>query len=985
MHFLFHHVLCIDHFHVLSMIRRNVFKELVFDPQIQLLVLRTCQGGTVLESTAVPASSVYLTDSAFAEMVTLRTRAVDLVPSGYLGTLPHEQWQAIEEEIQASVFREELVQLMKHEQQQHQLIESTQTTKKKTAADRSKRLNFTRHHRHRHEGGDTKKQHRRQHHPHRGDELNGHDTISFNDSSFGDEGFDDSDEDYPDDSSNSSGSSSEEDNNEALRHFSKRIPFVQLERLRQHKRLVFPKYTSAHEGPQKTLLPPIAGVVNTEPHDAMVFRRQDAQRARQKAALLAQDGDENGIDDRDLHRFQSLLPRMEDVLAFTQEHYYPALTAEVLQDLSTTTTTAAVVAPMITSTVLEPTSNDGDTARAKLRIDTSYRQHDIGVNSATVATGKVDDDGTNAFLLPQEKIRHELHLNDLHQQQSLFQQPSGQTWALSPTSLRALDHSTAIHSSPARSQAQASVAPHTLPHPSAPLGYIASGHVACGDSVSFTLTGFNPSAAMTTDTVGAGTSYLHHQHQHQHHIQQKFTPTKPTLPKKVSFRTQKTTAIYATAALSSSFSISASPTGTSHRHVLDAKETRIEKSPHQPPHYSSHKTSATSDLKAAIAAHTVIPTSPSLLHPHHHHHFTPLSTTATAGTRNSTSPAFDTTPSSPFHPPHTDLPSTTTDGKGEPQTSVHVHEMDGSTKRSPGAFPDLHIHTITETSDSPGNADDNKNNQVIVSPGGTTTTLAPFSFAYQIVMLIETRRIMQLYFTKKFLQMDLAVNVHLTFYDAHESLLAAPEFHGVILVSYQDLVVAPGGVQRALELLLPQSLDAAQFSVFVYDVTASDRDMEEDDDEEDDEENVSTSSSEEDSDKDEGKGEQRGRNVRADEDMDDSSHDGDQDHKVKRPKTSKATANKRQKKVSLDKASKESSNSGSSPGHHSHSNKQDHMATEDELFQLLEQCGVTDVLHPPYTVQALKDALATHQRKQEARRAFQQPISPLGQAMQTIL
>eukprot|EP01039_Chlorochromonas_danica_P003987 gene3987-4362_t len=92
-----------------------------------------------------------------------------------------------------------------------------------------------------------------------------------------------------------------------------------------------------------------------------------------------------------------------------------------------------------------------------------------------------------------------------------------------------------------------------------------------------------------------------------------------------------------------------------------------------------------------------------------------------------------------------------------------------------------------------------------------------FTYECQVILLIESRRLMQLYFTKKFLQLDLAVNVEMTVYDAAESLAASPEVYGLILASYQDLNYN-GDIRRALEMLLPPGMDRGAFSVYVYDL-----------------------------------------------------------------------------------------------------------------------------------------------------------------------
>jgi hypothetical protein len=73
-----------------------------------------------------------------------------------------------------------------------------------------------------------------------------------------------------------------------------------------------------------------------------------------------------------------------------------------------------------------------------------------------------------------------------------------------------------------------------------------------------------------------------------------------------------------------------------------------------------------------------------------------------------------------------------------------------------------------------------------------------------------------LYFAKKFLQLDLTVNVHLTPYDATESLLDTPGIYGIILISFVDLQTF--GVEKTLQSIIPETLDKGQYSIIVYDV-----------------------------------------------------------------------------------------------------------------------------------------------------------------------
>jgi hypothetical protein len=91
------------------------------------------------------------------------------------------------------------------------------------------------------------------------------------------------------------------------------------------------------------------------------------------------------------------------------------------------------------------------------------------------------------------------------------------------------------------------------------------------------------------------------------------------------------------------------------------------------------------------------------------------------------------------------------------------------------------------------------------------------STAHQAILLIESRRIMQLYFTKKFLQLDILVNVFTDPADAHESLQQTPEIYGLIFISYYDLKFF--GIEETLQSLIPSHLNRFHYSIVVYDVS----------------------------------------------------------------------------------------------------------------------------------------------------------------------
>eukprot|EP01031_Cornospumella_fuschlensis_P025439 gene25439-30718_t len=191
----------------------------------------------------------------------------------------------------------------------------------------------------------------------------------------------------------------------------------------------------------------------------------------------------------------------------------------------------------------------------------------------------------------------------------------------------------------------------------------------------------------------------------------------------------------------------------------------------------------------------------------------------------------------------------------------------------------------------------------------TTTDLDDGFFTYDlhIVLIIESRRIMQLYFTKKLLQLDLAVNVHLTCYDAQEALAQNPLLYGLMFISYADLIEsgtralrkvakdeeqktkekcetniaeeamprATEALRYALNTLIPAPLSRASYTLYVYDLFVPENSQE-----------------------------------------------------------------------------------------------------EFEIYEVLEEGGVEDVFHPPYTLEAIKTALNVHKRKQDMKVLLKPPSPP---------
>jgi hypothetical protein len=74
-----------------------------FDAENMLLVLSTYTDGAVQTRHSVALRSVYLTESAIPNMLTLRTHDTAEVPAGYLGTYSVSQWSLMAREINAAL------------------------------------------------------------------------------------------------------------------------------------------------------------------------------------------------------------------------------------------------------------------------------------------------------------------------------------------------------------------------------------------------------------------------------------------------------------------------------------------------------------------------------------------------------------------------------------------------------------------------------------------------------------------------------------------------------------------------------------------------------------------------------------------------------------------------------------------------------------------------------------------------------------------
>lgn len=83
----------------------------------------------------------------------------------------------------------------------------------------------------------------------------------------------------------------------------------------------------------------------------------------------------------------------------------------------------------------------------------------------------------------------------------------------------------------------------------------------------------------------------------------------------------------------------------------------------------------------------------------------------------------------------------------------------------------------------------------------------------------------QLYFAKKFLQMDMVVDVLPTPMDAATTFRENYSVYGLVLLNFVDLL--PSGVERSLREIIPGDLERGRYSLVVYNTgNASDADFE---------------------------------------------------------------------------------------------------------------------------------------------------------------
>eukprot|EP01033_Poteriospumella_lacustris_P002978 gene2978-2179_t len=249
--------------------RRNIYKELVFDPERRHLVLRTCEDHEIVHSLSVHVSEVYLTDATYQDMVTVRTTNTSVIPSGYLGTFPVLQWRNIEEEINSSLMLQQLL-------ESNELLESLI------------------------DGGDEERK--------RADD----DASSVVHGMW--------------DTESSASSSPPASRKPRVNNL---LPFQKLEKLREETQITFRKFPSVQEGPGRDHIVP---GLEVHPHDSMVYRRADARVAKRKAALLAMENElDHGPTEEELFPLNTLIPKLEDVVAHPASQHIVKEHLDVMQ------------------------------------------------------------------------------------------------------------------------------------------------------------------------------------------------------------------------------------------------------------------------------------------------------------------------------------------------------------------------------------------------------------------------------------------------------------------------------------------------------------------------------------------------------------------------------------------------------------------------------------------------------------------------------
>jgi hypothetical protein len=98
--------------------------------------------------------------------------------------------------------------------------------------------------------------------------------------------------------------------------------------------------------------------------------------------------------------------------------------------------------------------------------------------------------------------------------------------------------------------------------------------------------------------------------------------------------------------------------------------------------------------------------------------------------------------------------------------------------------------------------------------------MAQVARQFQITAVVESRRIMQLFFAKKFCQLDQPANIFSSAADAAEAIAAAPDAFGLVLANFADL--RADGLEETAHALLAAQSDRPRMSLVAYDVSCFD-------------------------------------------------------------------------------------------------------------------------------------------------------------------
>jgi hypothetical protein len=741
--------------------RRNIYKELVFDPERRCLILRTCEDHEVLHSLSVKVSDVYLTDSAYQDMVTVRTSNTSEIPSGYLGTFPSFQWRDIEEEINSSI-------LLQHLVESKDLLDSI--------------------------CGDCDGN---------GDIGEGGESIS---------------------------SASMLSPAKKVTEDAHLLPFQKLEKLREDTQIVFHKFPSVHEGPGRDHVAP---GLEVHPHDSMVYRKADARLAKRKAALLALENElYQAPTESELYPLQSLIPKLADVIAhpasqnFIQEHLeaiqlkYEQSVLEEEEKIEEVSIKKILSREIAKKEAAERAAQNAvmtrvmssDRLRHRLAPEKDFLCLERQQAQGYQAVGHVACGDTVTLSLLGIPAAPTKPIIEMSSPSSIVSSTSSQvpfasfveTTDFNPSLPSPMKPRQPMKSPSFRTlrlaQSQSSNQQEQLqPQVShRPLIFMDDSTLGSDFAVDEPISQPNRTSLIPQahGNVKVDSSSAHLLPGASSVYRQYLSPYVPGLSKDI----QETLSM--TSSLASDVRISQINSS-----VLMHPSTETAIAPHPP--------SSTTTFSPSTAT-TVVPSGTAT---GYSHYLPPLIRWQISGNHGSRILGAATPIKIPTTRNSTASRGSTHSSASAESTASSEYSLEKSSSMPiPSTSTEIMVRVPQIAAKAPPQQQDPTERQGNNSPD-TNIELAdrvPFSYAFQIIMLIETRRIMQLYFTKKFLQMDIAVNVHLTFYDATESLVTAPELHGLIFVSYLDLLA--NGVQKSLKELIPLELDKSRFTIIVYDV-----------------------------------------------------------------------------------------------------------------------------------------------------------------------